>query len=188
MLRKQFTTGLIAVIAIISTTVLVGARFDAIWAGGEGYNAHQTATVDGVEYRRGETIRSGEIWMHVMFGDVDILMDKNTEVKLIDGRPDNIKIQIVQGRAVVRGDLTIEVRELDVKITGDTAFVHYSWLDEIEIVNLFGSTRLIRDDRSELIEGALKTTTLPPYEDESISFDPQTSVASDFYNWAFGVR
>lgn len=188
MLRKQFTIGLIALIAIISTTMLIGARFDAIWAGGEGYKAHQRAYVGAVEYRRGETIESTDTWLKLTFANTTIWMDQDTQVKLIDGRTDQETIQVLQGRVVVEGDLTIEVRALDLEISGVTSFVHYSWLNEIDIANISGTTRLTREDRSELIERALKTTTLPPYTDESISFEPNQSSAAEFYNWALGTE
>ncbi|MCH8049276.1 hypothetical protein IH979_01020 [Patescibacteria group bacterium] len=186
MFNNNLTTILILAIAIASTALLVGNRFDATWAGGSGYEAHATALADVKEYRRGQTISTGdEQWLFVRFGEADFWMYEDTQVKLIDGRKDQLKINVIQGRVIVEGPITIEVRELDLVIDGIASFVHYSWLNEIEVVSIEGEARLIREDRTEGISGqALKTTTLAPYVDETITFDPALSEAADFYQWA----
>lgn len=197
MLQNKFNITLILVIAVISTVMLVGVRFGAVWAGGEGYVKHQQATYsDNVQttyFKRGELISTmpdakplpgydSVFMLRISFGDATIWLDESTEVKLINGIPGEETIQVLQGRVVVDGPLTIEVRELDLEINGTVSFVHYSWLDEIEIAVIQGEAMLTRPDQREtLTDTALKTTTLQPYIDEIIEFNPETSEAAAFY-------
>jgi uncharacterized protein involved in tolerance to divalent cations len=74
------------------------------------------------------------------------------------------------------------VRELDILIDGTASYVHYSWLNEIEIASLEGSAELIfKNNHEDISEKALRATTLAPYQLLEIQFDPETSSASAFY-------
>ncbi|MDP2631489.1 MAG: hypothetical protein Q8P30_01830 [Candidatus Uhrbacteria bacterium] len=179
------TLMLILTITMLSAVLLVGNRFDAKWAGGEGYEAHATAIVNDNLYSRGEIISSGDEWLEVNFDNTKILMYKDSEIKLVDGRPNKLEVSLIQGRIVVIGNLTVSTRDVRTVVDGTASIVHYSWLDQIEIVSIDGSLKLYRDDRIEDFSGkALQTATLSPYTDEEIDFDASTSSASDFYDWA----
>lgn len=174
MRRKHLNIVLAATIAILSTALLVGLRLDSV--------PHQQAIVDGERFQRGEIIHSGEEIIMAEFGGADIWMDRNTEVKLVNGQEGQETINVIQGRVVVKGDVIIQTREILINIDGTASFVHYSWEDRIEIASVEGTAVLIRDDRTEDISGqSLSTTTLKPYVDEYKIFDPQQSSASDFY-------
>ncbi|MFH1712494.1 MAG: hypothetical protein ABH846_04655 [Patescibacteria group bacterium] len=183
MLKKHGITFYIIFIGVVSTVLLVGNRFEVIWAGGEGVAKHQLAMTDDANYKRGEIIKTDDDqWLRVHFGQADFWLYENTQVKLIDGRDDHLTINVLQGRVVVIGPLMIEVRELDIIIDGTASYVHYSWLDEIEVASINGEVLIKREDRTiGLNEQALKTTTLPPYMEETIQFDPESSEAANFY-------
>ncbi len=191
---KHFTTVLILVVISISTVLLIGLRFDAQWAGGSGTQSHQKAWLfdkPGPEiFERGEIISTMpdseltnfKIPLQLSFGEAMIYLDKNTEVKIIDGREGQLTINVIQGRVVVDGALTIATREMRTKIDGCASFVHYSWLNEAEIAPMSGTVRLNRDERIEtLTDRAIKTSTLEPYDDETIEFNPKSSSAAEFY-------
>lgn len=179
---KHLNTALVVVVISISTVLLIGLRFDAKWAGGAGLAQHQSAFVGETEYQRGEVIDSGEDYTKVDFGEAEIWLDENTQIKILDGRKDQLTINVIQGRVVADGELTISIRETRTVFDGRISFVHYSWLNEIEIAPIEGITKLIRDDKIEtLTNQALRTTTLEPYTGEVIEFDPESSNAAEFY-------
>jgi len=182
MSTKYSIISYIVLIIIFSTTLLIGYRFDALWAGGQGISPHQLAVTADRDYKRGEIIETGDDeWLPVRFGNVDLWLSENTQVKLIDGRVNNLTVNVLQGRIVVNGPITIEVREIDIQVDGLATYVHYSWLDEAEIVNIAGSVLVEREDRIIQVDQGLKTTTLAPFSEEVIQFDPETSEAADFY-------
>ncbi len=187
-MNKSITFGIAGLIGVIAITLLTGNRFDALWAGGSGYLAHQAATANDVEYKRGETISTseGEI-LNVKFGDVTIWMDENTEVKLIDGRTESLEINVVQGRVVIIGSITISTREIKTVASGATSLVHYSWLDELEIVSIEGSVTVATPESASFIPAgaAILMGALSPYNFQEVTFDPENSSAAEFYDQTF---
>lgn len=174
---KYLNTTLVILVVIFSTALLVVQRFD----GGK----HAVGIVGDQEFRRGEVVHAEKVEL-LKFGGVDIWMDSNTDVKLVDGREENITINVVQGRVVAIGQLTIETRDLKTVIDGTTSFVHYSWEDRIEIAAVAGAAYLERNgEQIDLTGRAISTSTLPPYVDEDITFDPENSSAAEFYDSAF---
>lgn len=172
MKRANFNTTLICLVALLSTVLLVARRFDATWAGGDGFSLHQTAVLLGpgqFDWSRGETISSFDRLapMEIKFGEATLWLDERTEVKLIDGRAGQLTIDVLQGRIVTQGPITISTRELKTTISEPTSIVHYSWLNKLEVATIDGV--------------AYEQSTLPPYTKTEISFDPQTSSAKDFY-------
>jgi len=189
-MKKSITFALAGLVGIISVSLLIGNRFDASWAGGDGYLAHQVATAEGVEYERGETVTTSEgEWLEIVFGDASFWMDENTEVKLVDGREDSLEINVVQGRVVVIGSMTIKTREVATLIDGVAAVVHYSWLDELEVANVFGSVDVATPETASILpEGVmLRIDTLSPYEFTDDYFVPEDSSAYEFYTEALGL-
>lgn len=191
--RNKFNIFLILAITIISTALLIGNRFNTTWAGGEGYEQHATAEIFKTQeiFHRGETITSfyQETPMMVRFGGAYIYLDENTEVKIIDGRKDQLTVNVIQGRVVVKGDITISTRDLRTHFDGIGAFVHYAWEDKIQIISIEGGAALERAGQEEIITGrTLTTTTLEPFVDEFSVFDIETSSARDFFESVLGIN
>lgn len=155
------------IIATLSTALLVVQHFDA---------PQQLATLVGtneLSWSRGQTISSFDQTtpLAIQFGDSRFWLDERTEVKLIDGRDGSLIIDVLQGRIVATGPLTISTREIKSVIEGPTSFVHYSWLNKIEVAIIGGE--------------AYEQSTLPPYEKKSFTFDPMGSIANEFYTQVF---
>jgi hypothetical protein len=184
----NLTTIVIVSIITLSTALLIGFRFDAIWAGGNGYQTHQSAyDVAETEYKRGETVSSGEEELiYLELGESSIWLDKNTEVKLIDGRAGHLRIDVIQGRVIVIGELEIQTRELITTVSGTTTLIHYSWLDELEITAIDGSTLVTAPQMSTIpLDNQItyQFDTLSPYFFEtSGAFNPNNSEAAKFYD------
>ena len=124
-MQRQFNTILIVTIVVLSTALLVGLRFDAQWAGGDGYSSQGVAVVDGIDYQRGETISTGENeWLEVTIGPNTVWMYENTELKLIDLSEDNLELTVVQGRIVLYGRVTMRIRDNTELLDGLSSYVH----------------------------------------------------------------
>lgn len=168
----NFNTALICLVVTLSTVLLIGYRLGATWAGGDGFLEQQTAVLIGpgqFDWSRGETISSfdHQTPMEIKFGESKFWLDERTEVKLLDARAEHLTIDVLHGRIVAQGPITISTRELKTTIVTPTSFVHYSWLNKIEVA---------------IIDGlAYEQSTLPPYSQTSTLFNPATSSASAFY-------
>lgn len=165
-----------ALVILISFGVLIYQQFPQ--------EQQQSAYTDQHVYHRGEVIRSEDDFFPVTFGSATIWMDKNTEVELVDGRPSHERIRVLQGRVVTIGAIEIQTRETLLTSTGTTSYVHYSWIDIVDVAAIKGTTTLsINTDVTEISEGfAYKLLTLPPYNLEEISFSPEESTAKEFYH------
>ena len=166
--------------------MLVGNLFGFTWAGGDGYRTHSSGFVGAVEYKRGQTIDSGDSFLLLQFCDALIYFDVSTHVTLVDGRQDRCAINVAQGRIIVKGKIEIQTRNIAAHINGTSSFVHYSWLDDIEVATISGSLLIDVPGRHQLnLESdAVKLHTLAPYTQEKISFNPATSAAADFYKFS----
>lgn len=182
---KHLTTFCLLIVVVLSTALLIGNRFDASWAGGDGYEQHGVAHVGEETYERGEIIESGEgEYVQVDLFDATVLMDENTQVKLVYLMEGDIEINVVQGRIVAEGELIIATRDVATVVNGSASYVHYSWLGEVEIAPIDGSVYVAYQDTAHILSGdALRLSTLSPYENEAVEFDPTTSSASAFYEW-----
>ena len=168
MKRYNFNTLLVLIIVVLSTGLLVSQHIEA---------PQLTAVLIGPglqEWKRGETISSfdHETAMEIIFGGkARIWLDERTEIKLINAQTGNLTIDVLQGRIMATGPLTITTRELKTVISSPTSFVHYSWLNKIEVATI-GSE-------------AYEQSTLPPYNKNSFTFDPTESIANEFYTQVF---
>lgn len=136
--------------------------------------------------KRGETMATTDSYATFEILDSTIYLSKNSEVKLIDGRQDQIDLQLIQGRIVVTGQLNISIREVDVKLESDSkaSIVHYSWLDEIEVIPINGSANVLYDKQSRFLDAqSIRMSTLDPYATEFIDFNPEQSSEKEFYDW-----
>ena len=160
----NFNTLLVLIVVMLSTGLLISQQFST---------PQLKAVLIGPglqEWSRGETITSfdRETPMKIIFGSVtEIWLDTRTEIKLVDGREGHLTIDVLQGRIIATGPLTISTREVKTHIDSPTSFVHYSWLNKIEVA-------VINDE-------AYEQSTLPPYNKNSFTFDPIGSIANEFY-------
>jgi len=195
-MQNRNTYYLAGLVGIISVSLLIGYRFDAGWAGGSGYQAHQLAMIDGNEYERGEIFRTKEDqWSKGTIGKVYIWLDQNTEVKLIDGREGKITVNVIQGRIITDGTVTIQTREVLTKLLDLSSFVHYSWLDEAEVISFTGGANIIFPE--DIVQGEnqkdvqtseiIQFSTLEPYTFKSSEFNFEESVAEAFYRQALST-
>lgn len=174
----------------ISTALLVGARFDATWAGGPGYEPQQTAVAPAFDgncatYERGEVISTfdlpedaegvcSKVPYHVVIGDITLDLDPRTEVKLVDLRAGHISIDVIQGHLIGNGAFTIQTRNMRTSVDGGIAFTHYSWENKTEAVSTSGSFEISATDApAPGIAGAeppngWRCSTLAPYTCEEI--------------------
>ena len=168
MKRYNFNTLLVLIIVALSTGLLISQHIE---------EPQLSAVLIGPglqEWTRGETISSfdNNTPMEIIFGgEVRIWLDERTEIKLIDGREGSLTIDVLQGRIVATGPLTISTRDIKTVISSPTSFVHYSWLNKIEVATIDGE--------------AYEQPTLPPYTKNSFTFDPMGSIANEFYTQVF---
>ena len=177
------TKWLSIILVLLCFVLLVGNRLGASFAGGTPVHEHETVTTPGGRaYERGEIV----FWQDTdqfQIGSTTVFLDENTEVKIVNSIPGEETINVIQGRVVVKGDVTIEVRELDFQVSGTTSFVHYSWLNEIDVMNIDGSVAIDIDGAQETVEPntSAHLSTLPPYELTKTTLDLNTSYAAAFY-------
>lgn len=171
----------ISTIILIAAALLVGNRFDARFAGGDGYENHQVAMSQNTIWQRGEIVSDAEF---VTFGPATIWLDTGTEIKLIDGRDGKETIQLIQGRIYIEGEVDVTVRELTMEAQERMSLVHYSWLDEIDIIFLDDFSTVLTPKFSlvphEVATNMIKINTLT-YDYEEYDFTPENSSAKDFY-------
>jgi hypothetical protein len=170
-------------IIILAAALLVGNRFDARWAGGDGYAVHQLATSQEQVWKRGELISSEDTSTFTL-GNATVYLDDKTEIKLIDGREGDEMIQLIQGRVYVDGEIGIIVREVTTYSPGTISVVHYSWLDEIDVL-FFDETSHIITPGFTLFANAIDATMVKMntlnYEYTEYDFEIEGSASEDFY-------
>lgn len=153
---RKFNTILIINLALLSTVLLTGRLFDATWAGGEGYDRQGVAIVDGIEYQRGETITTGDNeWKIVEMTDVTVWMYENTQLKLVNLVEDEIELTVVQGRVVIDGNVTMRVRDQTTALVGRNSYVHYSWLNKVDIEPIDENFNASESDAADFYAWAL---------------------------------
>jgi hypothetical protein len=186
---RHLNTIFIAIVIIISTTLLVGRLFDAHFAGGDGYRSHGVVTVDGEPFKRGEIISSGEDFAVVMINDEPIYLNTNTEIRLDDLR-DETHITLIQGRIMTDMPITVHIR--DTQIMNDRnnviGVVHYSWLDQVNFVTGDGPVQLQLGNEQTPVIGSFSYTTLPPYNVtpvDDVAFD-ENHPDINFFHWVEG--
>lgn len=171
--KLNFNTILAILIVVLGNSLLAWQTMNL--------TKHQSAFANSIEYRRGETISSLDEYLKVDFAGSNIWLDKKTEVKILSGEKGEELINVLQGRILVKGKLGVQTRSVLTKIDGETSFVHYSWLDDIEVANISGNTTLYFKSTSLKLASPIKLHTLPDYSLIEIDFNPESSSAADFY-------
>jgi hypothetical protein len=196
-------------IAAVSVALLVGTRLEARFAGGAGSLPHAHAVL--VEARSGNT---GEV-INASSEDVargallktdagewkkytlstngktsTLFLDEKTSLKLVSSNSDIPAFEIIEGRAVVNGDMVTSVRNTKVHSNGTTALTFYSWLDKLDVSATSGTVDVMNDNANvSLTSSSFKLDTLPPFEAPiDFTFIPATSSEAAFYAWALGTN
>ncbi|MBU0614312.1 hypothetical protein KJ766_03480 [Patescibacteria group bacterium] len=185
--KKQEHLWIAALLVVaMGIVLLVGNRLHTSWAGGTGFEQHFCANAEDIEFCRGEIISTMPDNLSapqiVYFGTATIFVDENTEINFVDGRIGNETINVLQGRVVIDGKINIQTRDIKTYVDGKTSFVHYSWLDEIEVANISGTTKIEYSNKTLNVKNeAVKISTIENYKYNFIEFDPSSSSASEFY-------
>lgn len=196
-------------IIVITSFLLIGVRFNATWAGEEGYKPHANARLitalnshtkenllkSEATVRRGESMgtKAGE-WKKFMIntGDqtVTFYLDEKTEVKILSSNTDVPSVQVIEGRLLMKGQSTMMLRDTRIEANGVTSFTFYSWLDLLDVSQIEGTIDIFEDDVSLPVPSAsFRLDTLPPHlPPEVITFDASASSAKDFYAWALNDK
>ncbi len=173
-----FNVILISLIVIIAAGLLIWNRIDV--------EPHLSA-VDietGSLVERGEIMTTTDEYAAFKVGGSIVYLSENTELKLVDGREEQVDLQLIQGRIVLEGDSNVSIREIDVSTQGVVSIVHYSWLDQIEVATIENQTSIKFDDQMITLENeSILMSTLAPYTTEYIEFDPKESSEVEFYDW-----
>lgn len=183
----------IGFIVLLSVVLVVGRRFEATWAGGEGYRSKtpvvtvlEEQTVDVtcsvVDPTRENIVTcSGERKM-IVFGASTIWMDENTQLVVANNRQGSEALTFYGGRIVVQGPTTLHVRDLTFFVADRASLVNYGWLSKLDIYSISGE---VTEASTVLASGsAQRFDTLAPYDDaEDIEANFADSSASAFYAW-----
>lgn len=188
----------------IVTVLLIGLRFDATWAGGDGYKTGatflpvETVTPEGepansglAELTRGETLETGPYMRQFKtYGynePCSIWLDQNTTVVLADTTEDNVTFSLITGRVVVKCKAAITAREARVDVDGVATAVNYSWLHTLDAALVDGTgTYTLGEQHGDLNhDTAVSMDTIDNTKPISTTgFTPSASAAATFYDWA----
>jgi|GEM_PF-5654970 hypothetical protein len=178
---------LVAIIIILSITILIGHSIGYKWAGGSGILEKQIVTdmQTGDVLNRGEIMEATDQYKYFTIEKTKIFLSKNTQVKLVNLHDGQIDLQLIQGRMVANGKVNISVRDIDViiPVNSKASIVHYSWLDELEIAPMTSNLIIEYENQTLELESAIKIHTLQPYEYSNIEFNKTQSSEADFYLW-----
>lgn len=189
---------------ILVAVLLVGARFNATWAGGSKYvRPLEVRVIDDAQpnlrrtIRRGETIRTeaGDR-VEIAIGDTRVWLDERTDLTIESLDPDHPEARLHRGRTVfdVPTELTILTNETRIEIRrGVASIVNFDFQSRIAVVNqdaesVFVQTRqtgtgcVLRQDE------AISVMEVPPFEISEHHFSFTDPSVSDFYTWVFSTR
>jgi hypothetical protein len=176
-------TGVAILLLTLCTTLLIGRGLEAQFAGGDGPKKLVVATMNDVRYQRGSIVTAQEPGI-LYLGDERLFLDLDTQIELVSLNENDPVTRVIKGRAVLDGQFTVITRETRVETNGQVSFVHYSWLDELDLGVISGTVQIQTPESTVNLEtGGLKIKTLAPYTSESIPFAPETSSAKAFYAW-----
>jgi len=189
----------------LAVVFLIGQRFEATWAGGDGYLPNLT-----LESSAGDLVRRGEIVStdteeRLLLSNelLEIALDQNTDLEIIRLNEKEVELHLHRGRIGVRpgyGILSLNkypVSRPDPMITirsdyvrtnftspGQISFVYYDFLNKVSIIpfdelEVSYSISDIADTTTEPIE----ISELEPYTVETFEFKIPGSAAEEFYSW-----
>lgn len=188
--------------------LLVGRRFDAVFAGGEGLGAHIPATLVDIydiqnpqntvappflppSLNRGETVTTNATTFarYTLDNACTLALAENSSLTVLDSRSMQNIVNLLTGRAVASGDCTLSTRETRIRIRGVATVIHFSWLDEIVVqvfegdvdVNQSGTITHLTPESSALRLSTLPATITQKATELSLT---QNEIISSFYRWS----
>ncbi|MDA0207818.1 MAG: hypothetical protein O3B64_00205 [bacterium] len=166
--HSNFNTILVSIIFLFGIMLLVGLRFDAIWAGGEGFVKQRTASIGSDNFVRGETIiPTTHSLLKLPMGLICI--EAGSELTLLSLTAEENIVNLRSGRISTMDTFRVQIRDNEYASSGYTSYVHYSWLGEMEKIDLMNGS----SERIDLLE---ETTNMS-------SFVAKDSAAADYYTY-----
>ncbi|MFH1315527.1 MAG: hypothetical protein ABIH67_03980 [Candidatus Uhrbacteria bacterium] len=190
---------------ILAVVFLIGQRFNATWAGGDGYVPNLTLESSAGELvHRGETV-STDTDEHLLLTNelIEIALDQNTDLEIITLNEQEVELYLHRGRLgvrpgygilslnkypVSRPDPIITVRSDYIRSSfespGQVSFVYYDFMNKVSIIpfdniEVTYSVSNITGTTSESID----ISELEPYTVETFEFKIPGSAAEEFYYW-----
>lgn len=206
----------VAIFGILVGVLLVGQRFGATWAGGDGYMVAERVAVEhvmgepsvdragrirsvgvGDVVQRGETIITGaESFVHVQIGDdTELFIAQNTRVTLDDLTTGAVEIYLRAGRIHVRtsGSPSAPLVRTGWTFTqtsrGETAFVYYDFQDTVVIApEQSQSTAIVLRATNEglITNSPVSIHEVAPVKIDDVTFSPSGGDAAIFWEWVQG--
>ncbi len=193
-------------IAVIVFIMLIGLRFEASWAGGEGYKpeatflAVETVTPQGEpantgpdSFNRGDTLETGSYMRQFKTYDYDypcsIWLDENSNVTIVNAQEDETEFALIAGRIVVDCKAAVSAREARIDVDGKATAVNYSWLHTFDAVLIDGTGAYTHGNVTLALEhnAAISMDTVDNTKPVTTTgFTPEASAAAEFYEWALG--
>lgn len=188
------------IVLIVALTLLLGNRFDARFAGGEGKGTQAQAMLQKTlpehaplppVISRGETMTTDAATFatYTLDDTCTVSLAEQTSIILEDARPASSVFTMLTGRVLATGTCTFITRETRVSISGVATLVHVSWRDELLIKPLEGTVLVTQADTQTVLtpeQGAARFFTLPPLH----AFEPLefslggNSLVESFYLWS----
>lgn len=179
---------MILFLTLLSGVLLMGRRFDATWAGGEGYLPQQAAKREsglGPEtLLRGQIVTTGNATASYRLNNSTIFLDQQTTVALLDARSGHTAWRLDTGRVVLSGEADVHMRENLVSINGKGTIVHYNWLNKADAL-LFSGTGSI-NSTPLIVSSAQSLDTLTQMLSPT-TFSTTATPIKDFYLWALST-
>ncbi|HCC83854.1 TPA: hypothetical protein DEP96_03315 [Candidatus Uhrbacteria bacterium] len=208
-MNNRTTIGLAVIIVVLAVVILAGHRLGYFWAGGDGVITPETtelidvfaATTDShqadtplLTWLPGEIITTpaDQFFALRTNGPTNapvFNLDVNSQLKIVKTDGDNITVNLITGRLVIDGRVTVAVRDTSIAVDGITTIVNYSWLDTMDVSVLAGSANIHQGQYSTVVKEnhAVSLDTLAPFEEiKPTIFSIDADTVKTFYDWALG--
>mgnify|MGYP003888565241 CR=1 FL=1 len=193
-MQNVSTIVLSALLVAVVGVYLVGSRLEARFAGGQGQIeacGAEAINPPGASIKRGELMSSStDAFAQFQLCDGTMLyLDSNTQMKLAQYRnpkaQTETQLELIQGRVIVDGLADVRTRNTVVAVGGaGCEFVHYSWLDELDVTPL--ATDACKIKNTQVIPPVSQTSRYNTFVSTLVStnnFNPSASAAKNFYTW-----
>jgi hypothetical protein len=208
-MTNRRTITLIACIVSLATLLLVGNRLGYFWAGGDSVIEPETTELIDVfaatsnshaadtqltTYLPGEIISTpaDQFFALRTNGPTNapvFNLDINSQLKIVETAGDDITINLITGRLVVDGRVTVVVRDTTISLDGIATLVNYNWLEKMDVSVLSGTATIHQGQYSTVVRDnhAVSLDTLPPFNEiKPTSFSLDATSVKVFYDWALG--
>ncbi len=115
-------------------------------------------------------------------------LDVNSQLKIVATDGNDITVDLITGRLVIDGQVTVVVRNNKIVVDGVVTLVNYSWLNKMDVDVLSGSANLSNSPYSTTITSgnAISFDTLTPSPAAPTTFSVDAGSVKAFYDWALG--